>query len=341
EKRAEDFYQSFGLPAMTDAFWRKSVFTKGNKNTRCHGAAADMFKDGDFRLLYCSGTTKEDFYVLHHEMGHIQYYMAYEKQPALFRQANTAFHESIGDAIMYGVMTPQHLHRLGLINDSLLYIPNTNQDPKGSKDETESKNLNKEIYNGYNKRKENDKYTGFEEEFNQVNESQNVFNEANYLNDPKPNIFETTDDILMLKQALNKIPQIPFSLLIDEYRWKYFEGGISSLDTNKVFWQMAMELQGVAPTTKRGEEYFDIGAKFHVPDNTPYISINYLKAFAKQQCSVGKMSEIRYLTPSTTGESHISSSSLQRYYRPLYNILMKLVQKYDIPIGWSEDDRQS
>ncbi|KOB74311.1 putative angiotensin-converting enzyme [Operophtera brumata] len=277
-KRAEDFYQSFGLPAMTDAFWRKSVFTKGNKNTRCHGAAADMFKDGDFRLLYCSGTTKEDFYVLHHEMGHIQYYMAYEKQPALFRQANTAFHESIGDAIMYGVMTPQHLHRLGLISDSLLYISNTNQDPKGSKEETESENLNKEIYNGYNKRKENEKYTGFEEEFNEVNESQNVFNEANYLNDPKPNIFETTDDILMLKQALNKIPQIPFSLLIDEYRWKYFEGGISSLDTNKVFWQMVMELQGISLVAS--------------------YSINYLNAFAKQQCLVGEMSEIRYLTPS-------------------------------------------
>lgn len=33
-----------------------------------------------------------------------------------------------------------------------------------------------------------------------------------------------TDEILLMKQALNKIPQIPFSLLIDEYRWKYFEG---------------------------------------------------------------------------------------------------------------------
>lgn len=50
-KRAEDFYQSFGLPAMTDTFWRESVFTRENKDTRCHGAAADMFKDGDFRSV--------------------------------------------------------------------------------------------------------------------------------------------------------------------------------------------------------------------------------------------------------------------------------------------------
>lgn len=39
----------------------------------------------------------------------------------LFQQANSALHETVGDTIMYGVMTPQHLHRLRLINDSMLY----------------------------------------------------------------------------------------------------------------------------------------------------------------------------------------------------------------------------
>lgn len=170
---------------------------------------------------------------------------------------------------MYGVMTPQHLHRLGLINDSLLYILNTNQEPNSIEEDTDKEKLNKEIYHKYNKR--NDKYKGFKKEFIDDNDNHNVFMRANDLNDPETNIFVTTDDILMLKQALSKIPQIPFSLLIDEYRWKYFEGGISSVDTNKEFWRMVMELQGIAPSIKRGEEYFDIGAKFHVPDNTPYI----------------------------------------------------------------------
>lgn len=50
-KSAEDFYQSFGLPAMTDTFWQKSVLSRRNTDTRCHGAAADMFKDGDFRSV--------------------------------------------------------------------------------------------------------------------------------------------------------------------------------------------------------------------------------------------------------------------------------------------------
>jgi peptidyl-dipeptidase A len=32
--------------------------------------------------------------------------------------ANSAFQEAVGDSIMYGVMAPQHLQRLGLINDT-------------------------------------------------------------------------------------------------------------------------------------------------------------------------------------------------------------------------------
>lgn len=48
-------------------------------------------------------------------MGHIEYYMEYSQQPAIFQDgANSAFQEAIGDAIMYGVMSPAHLERLGL-----------------------------------------------------------------------------------------------------------------------------------------------------------------------------------------------------------------------------------
>jgi len=32
--------------------------------------------------------------------------------------ANSAFQEAVGDAVMYGVMAPQHLQRLGFINDT-------------------------------------------------------------------------------------------------------------------------------------------------------------------------------------------------------------------------------
>lgn len=33
----------------------------------------------------CGQPGIDDFYVIHHEMGHIEYYMAYEQQPAIFQ----------------------------------------------------------------------------------------------------------------------------------------------------------------------------------------------------------------------------------------------------------------
>ncbi|XP_059062586.1 angiotensin-converting enzyme-like [Achroia grisella] len=344
-KRAEDFYQSLGLPPMTDTFWRESIFRRENNATRCHGTAADMFKDGDFRLLYCSGTSMEDFYVLHHELGHIQYYMAYEEQPGLFRQANTALHETIGDTIMQGVLTPQHLHRLGLINDSILYTNEFNskhdKDKEYSVDESEFK----------------------EEDINEVND---LLHEL-----------KSTDNILLFKQALNKIPQIPFSLLIDEYRWKYFDGSMNINNLNKEFWKMSEELMGIAPPEVRSEYYFDVGAKFHVPDNTPFIRY-FLSSFIQHQlfealckaavygrrsvtedvpdtipmnrCDIygskaagkllkelmskGHSQHWRDILQATTGDTTISSKALLRYYRPLQKLLEKLVRIYRIPIGW-------
>lgn len=36
-------------------------------------------------MIYCANLSVEDFYVIHHELGHIQYYMAYKDNlPTLF-----------------------------------------------------------------------------------------------------------------------------------------------------------------------------------------------------------------------------------------------------------------
>ncbi len=52
-------------------------------------------------------------------MGHIEYYMSYADQPKLFRTApNSAFHESIGDTIALSVVTPTHLHKIDLSDNS-------------------------------------------------------------------------------------------------------------------------------------------------------------------------------------------------------------------------------
>lgn len=54
---------------------------------------------------------------VHHEMGHVQYYLQYKEQPVSLRQgANPGFHEAIGDVLALSVSTPAHLHKIGLLD---------------------------------------------------------------------------------------------------------------------------------------------------------------------------------------------------------------------------------
>jgi peptidyl-dipeptidase A len=75
---------------------------------------------------------------------------------------------------------------------------------------------------------------------------------------------------LLMGDALDKIAFLPFGLLIDQWRWKVFSGEVPAGDYNKAWWDLRLKYQGVAPSSPRGEEWFDPGAKYHVPDNTPY-----------------------------------------------------------------------
>jgi len=75
---------------------------------------------------------------------------------------------------------------------------------------------------------------------------------------------------LLMKRALEKVAFLPFGLLIDQWRWKVFSGEITQDNYNKGWWDLRLKYQGIAPSSPRGEEFFDPGAKYHVPDNTPY-----------------------------------------------------------------------
>src|SRR5215468_1018179 len=74
----------------------------------------------------------------------------------------------------------------------------------------------------------------------------------------------------LLSRALGKIGFLPFGVLIDEWRWKVFSGEIAPGDYNKAWWDLRLKYQGVAPPSPRGEEFFDPGAKYHIPANVPY-----------------------------------------------------------------------
>jgi peptidyl-dipeptidase A len=75
---------------------------------------------------------------------------------------------------------------------------------------------------------------------------------------------------LLMNRALEKVAFLPFGLLIDQWRWKVFSGEVTPDQYNKAWWDLRLKYQGVAPPTARGEEWFDPGAKYHIPDNTPY-----------------------------------------------------------------------
>jgi peptidyl-dipeptidase A len=80
----------------------------------------------------------------------------------------------------------------------------------------------------------------------------------------------SADIPLLLRDALDKIAFLPFGLLMDKWRWGVFSGQIAPADYNKAWWQLRTQYQGIAPTGTRGEEFFDPGAKYHIPANVPY-----------------------------------------------------------------------
>lgn len=113
----EGFFTSVGFEQLPATFWERSLFVKPiDHEVVCHASAWDVDYEKDVRLKMCIQIREEDFTVVHHELGHNYYQMAYAGQPFLYRDsANDAFHEAIGDTIALSV-TPPYLKQIGLID---------------------------------------------------------------------------------------------------------------------------------------------------------------------------------------------------------------------------------
>ena len=65
----------------------------------------------------CTNINQDDYITIHHELGHIYYYLFYWNQPLTFRGgANPGFHEAVGDVLALSVETPDHLKSVGLLD---------------------------------------------------------------------------------------------------------------------------------------------------------------------------------------------------------------------------------
>jgi len=115
-KYGEGFFTSLGLQKLPETFWQRSLFVKPrDREVVCHASAWDLDTQDDVRLKVCLVPTSEDFIVVHHELGHLYYDLAYKKLPYLFRGgANDSFHEAIGDAVALSI-TPTYLKQVGLL----------------------------------------------------------------------------------------------------------------------------------------------------------------------------------------------------------------------------------
>lgn len=285
---AEDFFTSLGLPELPESFYEKSLFVEPrDRDVVCHASAWPIDGQDDVRIKMCITPTAEDFTTIHHELGHIYYFMMQKDLPPLFKSgAHDGFHEGIGDTLTLS-MTPDYLQQIGLV-------------------ETVEKN------------------------------EQAVINQQ-------------------MKLALDKIAFLPFSKLVDQWRWDVFAGKTTPDTYNTDWWTLRTKYQGIVPPVERTEADFDPGAKYHIPGNTPYtryflahiLQFQFHKSLCEtaghtgplHECSIygnkdvgkrlGDMLAMGASEPwpnameAITGERDMDGSAIIEYFQPLMGWLAK------------------
>ncbi|HTC52255.1 MAG TPA: M2 family metallopeptidase [Steroidobacteraceae bacterium] len=74
----------------------------------------------------------------------------------------------------------------------------------------------------------------------------------------------------LLDMALDKVPLLPFALIVDKWRWGVFSGAIKSSRYNEAWWDLVRRYQRLMPPGPRPADAFDPGAKYHIAYNVPY-----------------------------------------------------------------------
>ncbi len=117
-KTGEGFYTSVGISPLPETFWQRSMITRPrDREVVCHASAWNLDDKEDVRIKMCTKVNGDDFYTIHHELGHNVYQRAYKDQPFLFKNgANDGFHEAIGDFVGLSALTPTYLQQIGLLD---------------------------------------------------------------------------------------------------------------------------------------------------------------------------------------------------------------------------------
>src|SRR5436190_2607335 len=127
-KQGEKFYVSIGFDSLPQTFWEKSslypVAKEAGYKKNTHASAWHMDLDKDVRSLMSIEPNAEWYETVHHEYGHIYYYMTYSRPeiPFLEREgANRAYHEALGSLMGLAAMQKPFAAGIGL-SDSAAHV---------------------------------------------------------------------------------------------------------------------------------------------------------------------------------------------------------------------------
>ncbi|KAF5275953.1 hypothetical protein FQA39_LY00749 [Lamprigera yunnana] len=189
---------------------------------------------------------------------------------------------------------------------------------------------------------------------------------------------EEADINELFKVGLNKIAFLPFSLLMDRWRWKVFDGEVTPEKYNSEWWRYRINIQGIEPPVDRSEDDFDPAAKYHIVADVPYLRyfISYIIQFqfhraaceiageyvpndpkkplhkcdiyqnAKAGNAIAKMLQMGSSRPwqdameALTGQRTMDASGLLEYFQPLMKWLEVENKKSDAYIGWEASQKK-
>lgn len=125
---AENFFVSLDMPELPETFYERSLFEKPrDRDVVCHASAWHIDLEDDVRIKMCIEIDEDNFRTIHHELGHIYYYLAYKDLPTLFQSsANDGFHEALGDTIELSI-TAQYLENIKLLQGKRNSNDNVNE----------------------------------------------------------------------------------------------------------------------------------------------------------------------------------------------------------------------
>ncbi|XP_064127023.1 angiotensin-converting enzyme isoform X3 [Loxodonta africana] len=131
----------------------------------------------------------------------------------------------------------------------------------------------------------------------------------------------------LMKMALDKVTFIPFSYLVDQWRWRVFDGSINKENYNQEWWSLRLKYQGLCPPVSRSQGDFDPGAKFHIPSSVPYIRDAMKLGFSKPWPEAMRL---------ITGQPNMSATAMMNYFKPLLDWLLTENGRHGEKLGWPQ-----